>query len=230
MIDNIRPNIVTAVEPSVRRSTGEELGKDETDGQVNDAAHEKYNAAIGDWKAVQSIFSLTKYDPFHLCSNKEGSEAYLEAISLTLARALRIQTTVVLLDGIVRNDRGARCTERQLYLFFEIGGLIKTMLTPPYNEEMSEAASEDLLDRLEEIRDGVLQESVAVAADVTMQRGLFCGSVGKEDFKSMLGKSGFGMPLCVSSRDNRSLLFLQLVEHLVIRALRLYYMWRKVES
>jgi hypothetical protein len=66
-------------------------------------------------------------------------------------------------------------------------------------EEMSEAASEDLLDCLEEICDGVLQESVAVAADVTMQGGLFCGSVGKEDFKSMLRKSVFGMPLCVST-------------------------------
>lgn len=230
MIDNVRPKIVTAAELSVRRSTGKEWGKDEMDDQVNDSAHEKYNKAIGDWKAVQSVFPLTKYDPFNLCRDKQISKAYRETISLTLARALRIQTTVVLLDGIVRNDRGARCTDRQLDLFCEIGELIKTMLTPPYNEKMSETASEDLLDRLEEIRDGVLQESVAVAADVTMQRGLFCGSVGKEDFKSMLGKSSFGMPLCVSSRDNRSLLFLQLVEHLVIRALRLYYMWRKVES
>jgi hypothetical protein len=229
LIDNVRPNIVTAAELSARRSLGKEWGKDEADGEINDSAHEKYNKAIGDWKAVQSVFPLAKYDPFNLCRDKQVSKAYREEISLTLARALRIQTTVVLLDGIVRNDRGARCTYRQLDLFCEIGDLIKTMLTPPYNEEMSEAASEDLLDHLEEIRDGVLQESVAVAADVTMQRGLFCGSVGKEDFKSMLAKSGFGMPLCVSSRDNRSLLFLQLVEHLVIRALRLYYMWRKVE-
>jgi hypothetical protein len=151
-------------------------------------------------------------------ADTEAGAAYREQVSLALAHALRIQMTVVLLDGIVWNDRGARCTDRQLDLFCEIGGLIKTMLTPPYNEETSEAAADDLLDRLEEIRNGVLQESIAMAADATMQRGLFCGSVGKEDFKAMLG-TATKMPLCVSSRDNRSLLFLQLVEHLIIWSL-----------
>jgi hypothetical protein len=230
LTNSLAPNLPTAAELSYRRCLGKDFGEEnEANGQVNHLAHEKYNKAIGDWKAVKSVFPLAKYDPFNLCRDTEMEAAYREQVSLTLARALRIQTTVILLDGIVRNDRGAKCSDRQLVLFSEIGGLIKAMLTPPYNEQASEAAAEDLLDCLEEIRNGVMVESIAVAADATMQRGLFCGSVGKEDFKAILGNSGRGMPLCVSSRDNRSLLFLQLVEHLIIRSLRLYYMWRKVE-
>ena len=223
--------LVSSAALSVRRTIGKCPPQDsEAPQQVNNAAHEKYNQAIGDWKAVQNVFPLNKYDPFNLCRDTKAYEAYREEVSLALARALRIQTTIVLLDGIIRSDRGGRCTDRQLLLFREIGRLIKTMLTPPYNEKGNDAAAEDLLDRLDELRTGVVQESVAVAAAAPVHRRLFCGSVRKEDYKTMLETHDRGMPLCVHSRDNCSLLFLQLVEHLVIRSLRLYYMWRKVEE
>lgn len=222
--------LFSAVELSVRRCLGNRLQEDDVHAQVNDAAHEKYNKALSEWKAVKSVFPLTKYDPFNLCRNTKEYEAYREEVSMTLARALRIQTTVVLLDGVVRSDRGGSCTESQLLLFREIGRLIKTMLTPPYNEARSHVAAEDLMDCLDELRTGVVQEAVEVADAAPMHRRLFCGSVRKEDFKEMLETRGQGMPLCVHSRDNCSLLFLQLVEHLVIRSLRLYYMWRQVEE
>jgi len=222
--------LVSAAALSVRRSLGKSLPPQDAEDHVNDAAHEKYNKAIGEWKAVTSVFPLAKYDPFNLCRDTKAYEAYREEVSMTLARALRIQTTVVLLDGIIRNDRGGRCTDSQLHLFQEIGRLIKTMLTPPYNAVVSQVAAEDLLDCLEHLRQGVVEESVAVADAAPMHRRLFCGSVHKEDFKFMLERRDQGMPLCVHSRDNCSLLFLQLVEHLVIRSLRLYYMWRQVEE
>jgi len=131
---------------------------------------------------------------------------------MTLSRAYRIQTTVVLLDRALRNDKvGLGCTDQQHELFNEIGNLIRTMLTPPCNKKISDDAAEELLDRLGEIRDGVLQESVEVAASASTQRELFCTSLGREKFKEMLGTQ-MAMPLCVHSRENCSLLFLQLVE------------------
>lgn len=226
--------MISAVALSVRRSIPANRNcasqTIENDVKVNDEAHEKYNAAIGDWKAVKNVFQLTKYDPFNRCRDTEAYEAYREEVCLTLARALRIQTTVVLLDSVIRSDRGGRCTESQLLLFRETGRLIKDMLTAPYNKAKSNAAAGALLDCLAQVRDGVVQESVAVAATAPMHRKLFCGSVSKDDYKIMLENRDLGMPVCVHSRDNCSLLFLQLMEHLIIRCLRLYYMWRKVEE
>jgi hypothetical protein len=213
--------------PAKRKSASQTI---ENDVKVNDEAHAKYNAAIGDWKAVKNVFPLTKYDPFNLFRDSEAYEAYREEVCLTLARALRIQSTVVLLDSVIRSDMGGKCTESQLLLFRETARLIRRMLTAPYNQAKSNAAAGELLDCLAQVRDGVVQESVAVAAEAPMHRQLFCGSVSKEDYKIMLENRDQGMPICVHSRDNCSLLFLQLVEHLIIRCLRSYYMWRTVES
>ena len=117
---------------------------------------------------------------------------------------------VMMLDGPLQNDVTGRGSDRQLNLFCEIGTLIKTMLTPPCNKNISDAATKDLLVHLGEIRDGIMQDSVQVSSGASTQCQLFCGRGGK---------------MCIPSSNNCSLLFFQLVEHLVIRTLWLYYMW-----
>lgn len=197
---------------------------------VDDSAHQKYEKAIGKYKAAKSAFPLAKYDPYNLCRDTESYEAFRKESALTLSRALRIQTTIVLIDGALRNDElGVRCTDRQRDLFGEIGSLIKTMLTPPCNQKVNDVAADELLDLLDEIRAGVLRESAQVAAAAAAEPKFFFGSLGKEDFKEMLGAER-AMPLMVHNSESYSLLFLQLVEQLVIRNLRLYYMWRQVDK
>eukprot|EP00544_Gedaniella_sp_CCMP2646_P006614 CAMPEP_0202492300 /NCGR_PEP_ID=MMETSP1361-20130828/9065_1 /ASSEMBLY_ACC=CAM_ASM_000849 /TAXON_ID=210615 /ORGANISM="Staurosira complex sp., Strain CCMP2646" /LENGTH=226 /DNA_ID=CAMNT_0049122487 /DNA_START=1087 /DNA_END=1767 /DNA_ORIENTATION=+ len=212
--------------PAKRKSASQTI---ENDVKVNDEAQAKYNAAIGDWKAGKNVFSLTKYDPFNLFRDSEAYEAYREEVCLTLARALRIQSTVVLSDSVIRSDMGGRCTESQLLLLRETARLIRRMLTALYNQAKSNVAPGGLLDCLAQVRDGVVQESVAVAAEAPMHPQLLVG-VFEGRLQDYARKSRPRNANLCSFERQWDLLFLQLVEHLSIRCLRLYYTWRTVES
>jgi len=224
-----RQMMVTAPRLSMRRMTG---GTDYADvDKLNFAAHDKYNRALAEWKTVNGVFLLAKWDPFlRLCGDLEQDAKYREEVALALARALRIQTTVVILDGLVRNNIASKFSERQLDLIADIGSLIKVMLTAPFNEEKSEAAAEALLDRLDDVRGFALTAASDALAAAKMHRRLFSGSMGKEDYRARLKKQDGQLPMCIRSHDNISLLFLQLLEHLVVRSLRLYFIWRQVEK
>ena len=72
---------------------------------VADVALKKYEDAIADWKASKMLFPLTKFDPFSYETHAERRQhvaGFNKEIARTLARSLRIQTTIVLLDGMVR--------------------------------------------------------------------------------------------------------------------------------
>jgi hypothetical protein len=67
-----------------------------------DVALQKYEDAMEDWKASKMLFPLTRFDPFHLRFDEtsyEAKTALNKAIARTLARTMRIQTTVVMIDG-----------------------------------------------------------------------------------------------------------------------------------
>jgi len=76
-----------------------------------DVALEKYEDAIQDWMASKSLFPLLRFDPFsllkqrrHASGESNNNEPEDADIATTLAHALRIQTTVVVLDGMIRYD------------------------------------------------------------------------------------------------------------------------------
>lgn len=237
----------SAIRWKLMRSSSSRLSDDSShDGLAkSDIALKKYEDAIADWRVTKALFPLTHYDPFSLSiheSTGEDKEAQTE-IARTLARALRIQTTIVVLDGMVRNDADYGFQEEQLLQFAEAGTLIRRMLTLPLEKTKSDNAARKLFGLLEETRQSVLKMSLAVSDKNEHLEPI--RSQGIQEFKDDLlyGSSdvfqssrtefddnGRGIPKNTTHRNDNSLFFLQLVEHLILRSLRLYQAWKHVDA
>jgi Fusaric acid resistance protein-like len=124
-----------------------------------DDALEKYENAISDWKATKALLPLIQYDPFNIGRDLEKENLFKTNMATTLARVLRILNTVVVIDGMVRNDTDCNFTEHQLLLFAEIGQLIHQTLTLPLNVTLSDEAADKLFTNLGEIRQGIVNAS-----------------------------------------------------------------------
>lgn len=216
------------------------------DAGATDVALKKYEDAIADWRLSKMLFPLVKYDPFKLFKinvQEDTSDAFHTEIARTLARCLRIQTTIVVVDGMVRSDADYDFTSHQLESFSEAGSLIRTMLTIPLNRDKSNVAANVLFQKLEETRRAIHRMSIAVAdaealSDPERNEGLKefqLKLLSKENFAETLhtcngDEMGRGIPINATGRDDNTLFFLQLVEHLILRSLRLYQAWTHVES
>ena len=208
-----------------------------------DDALEKYENAISDWKATKALFPLIQYDPFSLGRDPEKEKVFKTNMATTLARALRIQSTIVVLDGMVRNDTDCNFTEHQLLLFAEIGRSIHQMLTLPLNVQSSDEAADDLFTKLVGIRQGIVDASnqIKLANQSSKAPTILEHDEGIKEFRNkVLNNSvamsvrmdddlGRGVPKYATSTEGNSMLFLQLVEHLIVRSLRLYHSWKIAE-
>ena len=208
-----------------------------------DDALEKYENAISDWKATKALFPLIQYDPFSLGRDPEKEKVFKTNMATTLARALRIQSTIVVLDGMVRNDTDCNFTEHQLLLFAEIGRYIHQMLTLPLNVQSSDEAADNLFTKLVGIRQGIVDASnqIKLANQSSKTPTILEHDEGIKEFRNkVLNNSvamsvrmdddlGRGVPKYATSTEGNSMLFLQLVEHLIVRSLRLYHSWKIAE-
>jgi hypothetical protein len=228
-------------------SSGSSFASQIADSGATDVALKKYEAAISDWHLSKMLFPLAKYDPFRikLTPAEEGMKDILYTeIARTLARCLRIQTTIVVLDGMVRSDADYDFTLLQLESFSQIGKLIRQMLTLPLDRDTSNAAANILFVKLEEMRQAIYRMSHAVAGSDDLSDSERYG--GLKDFRKTLlsrdgsffetlrseggNEMGRGIPLNATGREDNTLFFLQLVEHLILRSLRLYQAWTHVET
>jgi hypothetical protein len=208
-------------------------------------AVKKYEDAIMEWRATKSLFPLAKYDPFSIPDLHRNNKATMiqTDIAHTLARALRIQTTIVVMDGMLRNEADYEFTRDQLILFGQIGSLIRRMLTVPINLIQTNAAAEELFTKLDQIRNCILYVSAQVAAGPDDPANY--SPQGVQTFKDSIlndivtdfdingnhieDDEGRGILKNATSKHDNTLFFLQLVEHLVLRSLRLYQAWKHVE-
>ena len=222
---------------------------------ATDVALKKYEDAIADWKVSKALFPLTKYDPFQMScqpdaeeSTKKSSREHQTEIARTLARALRIQTTIVVLDGMIRSDAEYTFTEPELDSLYQTGSLIRTMLKVPLNTAKSNDAARALFHRLEEVRSSIRKLSLRMAVSVQdreqgikdFQEELLSSSSSFDDGSSDTYQHpspyhetdddlGRGIPKDTTGKLDNSLFFLQLVEHLILRSLRLYQAWKLAE-
>jgi hypothetical protein len=210
-----------------------------------DIALTKYEDAIADWKITKALFPLTRYDPFTVARPQEKTMAFRTEAARTLARALRIQTTIVVLDGMVRNEGAEYGFDQDDFdLFAESGMLIRKMLMVPLDIEQSDAAAKQLFRKLEFTRESIMKRSRAVCGiDLSSSpKSVVSKNDGMRDFEaSLLNKNmnykstrmdddeGLGIPKYAMSCNDNALLFLQLVEHLILRSLRLYQAYKHVE-
>jgi hypothetical protein len=207
-----------------------------------DVALKKYEDAIEDWKASKMLFPLTKYDPFFFSWGKDKQfcekKAFNKEIARTLARSLRIQTTIVMLDGMVRNDTLYEFHDQEFLLFSQVGTSIRQMLTLPLDITKSTSAALALFSELDTIRKKILKLSEAVSKPEKLQEFSrkesmmrFKDSLLEEDGDFLItdDDAGRGIPKFAADSDANSLFFVQLVEHLILRSLRLFQAWKLVE-
>jgi hypothetical protein len=203
-----------------------------------DVALKKYEDAITDWNASKALFPLAKFDPFHSNVLKDDYNSAIQGeIAKTLARALRIQTTIVVIDGMIRSDADYDFQEAEFLLFEETGTQIRRMLTLPFDIASNNKAALQLFDRLEFLRGKILRLSNAVSEPSPLARRIRYDEM--KDFKASLLEEkgnieadddlGRGIPKFACNSNDNSLFFLQLVEHLILRSLRLYQVWKQVE-
>lgn len=216
------------------------------DAGATDVALKKYEDAIADWRLSKMLFPLVQYDPFKFKLNADEAmdDVFHTEIARTLARCLRIQTTIVVIDGMVRSDADYDFRQEQLESFAQIGKLIRRMLSLPLDRDASNAAANILFVQLEETRGSIRRITTAVAdAEVAQYPER---DEGLKDFRKKLmardstifetlhttgsDDMGRGIPTNATGRDDNTLFFLQLVEHMILRSLRLYQAWTHVES
>jgi len=210
-----------------------------------DVALEKYEDAIQDWMASKTLFPLLRFDPFSLLGRQLSTDTAVNDsdIATTLARALRIQTTVVVLDGMIRYDVNSNYnfTDETLQLFTETGTLIRQLLTLPIQPEQSSLTVQALFEKLEAFRGRTRRAASTLVAHY--ERDTDNDDAAILDFQNRLlqrgaqstrmdDNQGRGLPMYStmgSSYYSHRLLFFQLVEHLILRVLRLYHQITETE-
>ena len=125
---------------------------------------------------------MTKYDPFAVTKAPEKSKAFQSEVARILARTLRMQTTIVVLGGMVR-DEGAdyEFDQQHFDLFSASGTLIRELLTVPVNVSKSDEASTKLFRKLEFTRKNIVKHSKKVAGVATSPKS-FMYKNGMRDF------------------------------------------------
>lgn len=211
----------------------------------SDVALTKYEDAISEWRLSKALFPLTKYDPFAVGKAPEKTEAFRTEVARTLARALRMQTTIVVLDGMVRNEGAEYAFDQDEFdMFAESGHLIREMLTVPLDIPASNAAAKQLFRKLEQARQSIVRHSGEVAGiKSSCRESALYKQDAMDDFENTLlnpnrrkysvrmdDDEGLGIPKYATDSHDNALLFLQLVEHLILRSLRLYQAYKHVEA
>lgn len=205
--------------------------------QTADVALKKFEDAIADWNASKVLFPLTKYDPFRMGQRQQvgAKNAFNKEIARTLARSLRIQTTIVMLDGMIRHDTEYHFAPYELLLFTSIGRAISRLLYLPLDSEKSNQAAVSLFTDLEAVRHRIRELVRDVSSSenfmdlkrrnslLKFQQAFFTDDGTDDD------EVGRGIPKCVSEPRENTLFFFQLVEHLILRSLRLFQAWKHVE-
>lgn len=177
----------------------------------NDIPLEKYEEAIKEWRVTKGLFSLLAYDPFNSAS--PSREYFVQSCAAVLGRALRVQTTVILMDGIVRNDPSHCFDQDSCSMFMEVGTLTRKMLSSSSDEETKESARLLLLERLALIRNTTAKLAQQVVSD--FEEAVFC----RNSFAKSKQRQSI---ICDDGSNRHIILFLQLAEHLVVRCLALF--------
>lgn len=133
-------------------------------GLGHDVILEKHAEASAEYGATKSQLAMLSYDPFSIGRDDILLQKYKAEVARTLARSTRVQTTVVLIDGIIRNDPKHRFSKENLELLAEVGGLVRRMLAVPLDVDASNAAMGLLDVRLKAMRGVILELTATVAS------------------------------------------------------------------
>lgn len=211
---------------TVRRRKWRNAESDYSFEHGHDSVFAKCEVAMKDYKTTKARLGMLKYDPFNIGWSKDLLENFKVEVNQTLSRSMRIQTTVVLIDGIIRNDPNHKFSEDHLDIFATVGTLIRSMLSARLDVTTSDAIEEELRTNLVEMRRMIVDLAATVSAspEAQMPNTHLDRSTHSSISSSTMDddKDGAGAPKHVEGSHVCSLLFLQLAEHLAIRSVRLY--------
>lgn len=114
--------------------------------QTEDESHQRYMKCLIEWQKTRQLFDMLSYDPFFQGYSKEKQKLVWETFRLRLGRVLRIQVTLVMLDGL---NRGRLHNVKETELLERIGTRLQTLLGSsehPYNKLDIESAAKGLVD------------------------------------------------------------------------------------
>jgi len=138
---------------------------------------------------------------------------------------------MVLIDGIVRNDPKHKFSEEHLELLANVGTLIRSMLSVPLDVTTSDVTAKQLSVNLVAMRRMIVDLSAAVSTSPELQMyGSSSGLPSLLEGEVDDDRGGTGYPKHVQGSHVCSLLFLQLVEHLALRSVRLYQSWKQYDG
>lgn len=201
----------------------------------HDTVLEKYDLATKEYRISKSQLAMLTYDPFNIGHPNDLLDRFQNEVVETLARAMRIQTTVVLIDGIVRNDPKHKFSKEHLELLAGVGTLIQNMLSVPLDVARSDAAAKQLSANLVEMRRMIVELAATVSSSPDAQIPTSEGDA-IDDLASLMeagahdDSGGNVAPKHVRGSHVCCLLFLQLSEHLALRSVRLYESWKKSDG
>jgi len=193
----------------------------------DDRVHQEYMAATREFQQGISLFALLRYDPFFYFS--ADRQTFRVDAEVDLARNFRIQSTVILLDSIVRNERGYHFSPEQLDLIQQASIQFDSLLNVSSNgDEKVHKQARELTEILFRVREQVRVVAAELprrwypsSAPDDVERGQEedCDSTIIDDCMRQLSARNGSQSMCTASA---SLLFLVLVEHLILRVLRLH--------
>lgn len=232
---------------SIRRKSFRSVNKSVVK-EDGDLVLSNYVDAINDWKATKALYPVIPYDPLRWFStrlSKDDREKFHLKTARILAQSLRIQTMIVCLDGVIRNDMpGYDFDDDHVDFFAQVGTSIRDMLALPFDESKNGAAAVVVANKIPEIRKYIKEITSTVSKDTDntesagkRQRDLYtpvfehiysrASSLEDEEEGFKDGTCETPIFPCTSSCV---LLFLQLVEQLMLRSLRLYHTRRNISE
>jgi len=181
---------------------------------------------MGDFYHAKKLYPLLPFDAFYLHRTRQDPRErslFESETQMCMYRAFRIHAIVQLINAIIHNDTGHDFTPEHLALFDRASHLIPLILTDKFNDDKEEdqplltqdPCALELCNILAEIRQHALQ----AAEDLAQRRRSGIGTKASRDPSDFLKDlRGFTMP----PNPSATLLFLELVENLILRLLRLH--------
>eukprot|EP00587_Corethron_hystrix_P003640 CAMPEP_0113331146 /NCGR_PEP_ID=MMETSP0010_2-20120614/22289_1 /TAXON_ID=216773 ORGANISM="Corethron hystrix, Strain 308" /NCGR_SAMPLE_ID=MMETSP0010_2 /ASSEMBLY_ACC=CAM_ASM_000155 /LENGTH=500 /DNA_ID=CAMNT_0000194305 /DNA_START=162 /DNA_END=1664 /DNA_ORIENTATION=+ /assembly_acc=CAM_ASM_000155 len=198
-----------------------------------DSVHRKYILATDKIKSLKPLLRHLDSDPMIYFKNCYPKETFIKRSEATivLARAFRLQTSVIMVDSIVRNKK-LSFTPEQIELIASIGYSLKSLLVSDLEDDC-EGIEQDIFEKFKEVNG---HKKIALELISTVSK--FMKDTGHETALHSLEKdewlesvSGDRIPFFNNESDAYGqILFFEMIEHIILRSLRTYFAWRYIKN
>eukprot|EP00977_Amphora_coffeiformis_P008736 scaffold1982_cov93-Amphora_coffeaeformis.AAC.58 len=209
---------------------------------ISDQAHDSYIASVDLWRECRQTLQLLHYDPvFRSKFSKAQQRRFREHMRLRLARLFRIQVVVVMMDsllrgglhrGFIRHDSTEGYDDELEAIGMHIEFLLDTSHTNAERNQMArKLIQEDIgkvRKRAQEVHFSSSSAALSAATSFSSSSSTetdtaFDGECEGLELWNILGTFDHPFPLAKLEGPAHSSLFYRLLEHTILKAVRLYH-------